>query len=77
MPRDKTPKLGKIIKGKINFFGRKIAAKNRQALTIVPTNHWGLPKKKGIEKDKKDKPIKTKIGAGADKLIGRFNNEVF
>lgn len=77
MPRDKTPKLGKIIKGKINFLGKKMAAKNKQALIIVPTSHCGWPKEKGIEKDKKDKPIKTKSGKGADKLTGRLNDEVF
>ena len=77
MPRDKMPRLGKIIKGKTNFFGKKMAAKNKQVLTIAPTSHCGCPKEKGVEKDKEDKPIKIKIGIGADKLMGRLNEEVF
>jgi hypothetical protein len=39
MPLDKTPRLGKAINGKINFFGKKIMAKNKHALTAVPINH--------------------------------------
>ena len=76
MPRHKTPKLGKTIKGEINFIGRKMAAKNRQAFTMVPTSHWGWPKEKGIKKDAKDRPIKSKIGMGADKLTGKLNDKV-
>ncbi len=61
MPRPKTPKLGKIIKGTKNFFGKKIAAKNKQALTIVPTSHCGCPKEKGIINDRTEKMLKAII----------------
>jgi len=77
MPRDKTAKLGKIIKGKMNFLGKKIAAKNKHILTVVPTSHCGWPNEKGTEKDRKDKLIKTKIGTDAGKLTGRLSDKVF
>ena len=65
--------------GRINFLGKKMADRNRQAFTIVPTNHWGWPNEKEIEKDKKDNPIKNKSGIGAAKLIGKLreNDGVF
>ena len=77
IPRDKTPRLGRMINGKINFPGKKTAAKNKQAFTIVPTSHCRWLKEKGIENDKIDKPIKTKTEGEADKITGKFNDWVF
>ncbi len=63
--------------GTINFLGIKIAAKNKQALTIAPTSHCGWPKEKGIKKDKIDKPIKTEIETDVDRFTGKSIDRVF
>jgi hypothetical protein len=54
-----------------------MVAKNKQAFTIVPTSHCGCPKERGIEKDKKDKPTKIKIGTDVGRVTGRLIEEVF
>jgi len=76
-PRDITPRLGKIIKGRYNLFGKKIAPKNKQVLTVVPISHCGWLKEKGITKDKKEKITKTKIRVRAIDSTGKLNGKIF
>ncbi|MFA5878209.1 MAG: hypothetical protein WC845_02470 [Candidatus Staskawiczbacteria bacterium] len=71
-PRAKIPKLGKIMIGRIYFFGRKIAAENKQVLTNVPTNHCGPLSANGMLKDKTNIPIKIKVEKATDKFTGRL-----
>ena len=77
IPRDITPRLGKIIKGRYNLPGRKIAPKNKQALTIVPTSHCGWLKKKGMTKDKKERITKTEVRVRAINSTGNLNGKIF
>lgn len=77
IPLAKTPKLGKIIKGNKNFLGKKVADKNKQALTIIPTNHCGCPKEKGIAKDKIEIQLKIKIWVEANRFTGKLIDKTF
>lgn len=74
-PLAKTPKLGKTTIGNRNFFGKKAAAKNKQAFTMVPTIHWGWPKEKGTKKDKIERATKNKTAVNLDKLKGKLNDK--
>jgi len=76
-PLVKTAKLGKRIKGKKNFLGKKTAVKNKQVLTIVPTSHCGPAKEKGTINDKTENPKKTKLAVGFVKFIGKLKIPVF
>lgn len=70
IPFAKSPKLGKNIKGSRRLKGKTKAPKNKQALTIVPTNIWGWPKAKGTEKDMRAKKPKIKTEyAGNDNVF--------
>ncbi len=77
IPRDITPRLGKIIKGRYNLPGRKIAPKNKQILTIVPTSHCGWLKEKGITKDKEERITKTKVRVRVINSTGKLNDKIF
>jgi len=69
-PRARTPRLGKTTIGRIYFFGKKIAAKNRHALTAVPTNHCGPLRENGIINDIIEMQRKTRPVIAGDKLVG-------
>jgi len=77
IPRAKTPRLGKIIAGKIYLFGKNIADKNSPVLTIVPTSHCGWPIKNGAKNAATDSPIKTIVCATDFNSTGKLIADSF